>query len=116
MSWPPWREPITVRSTPRACSSPTAASSAQRTRGRAPPHTRPPPPPPLPGPAGRAQRPPPARRAPPGPLLPAPVPPPLLPRGLRERVEPHRSERGVPVGWAIAACLAAATATLRELG
>jgi GT2 family glycosyltransferase len=51
-----------------------------------------------------------------GTLLPALVHPPLLPRRLRERAEPHRSERGVTVGWAIAACLAAATSTLRELG
>jgi N-acetylglucosaminyl-diphospho-decaprenol L-rhamnosyltransferase len=52
----------------------------------------------------------------PGTLLPALVHAPLLPRRLRERAEPHRSERGITVGWAIAACLAAATATLRELG
>jgi len=51
-----------------------------------------------------------------GALLPALVHPPLLPRALRERVEPHRAERGRTVGWAIAACLAAGTDTLRSLG
>jgi N-acetylglucosaminyl-diphospho-decaprenol L-rhamnosyltransferase len=51
-----------------------------------------------------------------GALLPALVHPPLLPRGLRERAEPYRSERARTVGWAIAACLAAPTALLRELG
>jgi GT2 family glycosyltransferase len=51
-----------------------------------------------------------------GALLPALVHPPLLPRGLRERAEPHRAERPRTVGWAIAACLAATTALLRELG
>lgn len=51
-----------------------------------------------------------------GALLPALAHPPLLPRALRERVEPWRAERGRTVGWAIAACLAASTATLRELG
>jgi GT2 family glycosyltransferase len=52
----------------------------------------------------------------PGALLPALVHPPLLPRSLRERAEPHRAERARTVGWAIAACLAASTATLRALG
>jgi len=42
--------------------------------------------------------------------------PPLLPRALRERLEPYRAERSRTVGWAIAACLASTTATLRELG
>jgi N-acetylglucosaminyl-diphospho-decaprenol L-rhamnosyltransferase len=42
--------------------------------------------------------------------------PPLLPRALRERLEPYRAERSRTVGWAIAACLAAATDTLRGLG
>jgi GT2 family glycosyltransferase len=52
----------------------------------------------------------------PGSLLPALVHPPLLPRSLRERAEPYRATRSRTVGWAIAACLAVATATLRELG
>ena len=51
-----------------------------------------------------------------GALLPALVHPPLLPRGLRERAEPYRADRARTVGWAIAACLAAPTALLRELG
>ena len=51
-----------------------------------------------------------------GALLPAVVHPPLLPRALRERVEPYRAERPRTVGWAIAACLAARTDLLRELG
>jgi N-acetylglucosaminyl-diphospho-decaprenol L-rhamnosyltransferase len=51
-----------------------------------------------------------------GTLIPALVHPPLLPRPLRERAEPHRAQAARTVGWAIAACLAAATATLRELG
>jgi GT2 family glycosyltransferase len=51
-----------------------------------------------------------------GALLAAPLHAPLLPRGLRERVEPHRAGRPRTVGWAIAACLAAPTALLRELG
>ena len=42
--------------------------------------------------------------------------PALLPRAVRERLEPYRAERARTVGWAIAACLAAATATLRRLG
>jgi N-acetylglucosaminyl-diphospho-decaprenol L-rhamnosyltransferase len=42
--------------------------------------------------------------------------PPLLPRALRERLEPYRAERARTVGWAIAACLAADTAALRRLG
>lgn len=51
-------------------------------------------------------------------LLPAVLHPRLLPRPLREAADPWRA-RGpepVPVGWAIAACVAARTATLRELG
>ena len=51
-----------------------------------------------------------------GALVPALVHPPLLPRALRERAEPYRAEDARTVGWAIGACLAAATATLRELG
>jgi N-acetylglucosaminyl-diphospho-decaprenol L-rhamnosyltransferase len=51
-----------------------------------------------------------------GALLPALVHPPLLPRPLRDRAEPHRAATPRTVGWAIAACLAAATSTLRELG
>jgi len=51
-----------------------------------------------------------------GTLLPALVHPPLLPRALRERAEPHRAGAARSVGWAIAACLAGATATLRQLG
>jgi len=51
-----------------------------------------------------------------GALLPALVHPPLLPRALRERAEPYRAERSRTVGWAVAACLAADTNTLRRLG
>jgi N-acetylglucosaminyl-diphospho-decaprenol L-rhamnosyltransferase len=51
-----------------------------------------------------------------GALLPALVPPPLLPRALRERAEPYRAERARGVGWAIAACVAARTDVLRQLG
>jgi len=39
-----------------------------------------------------------------------------LPRPVRDRAEPYRSERSRTVGWAIAACLAARTGLLRELG
>jgi len=49
-------------------------------------------------------------------LLPAVVPPALLPARERVRAEPWRSDRPRPVGWAIAAALAARTATLRALG
>jgi N-acetylglucosaminyl-diphospho-decaprenol L-rhamnosyltransferase len=51
-----------------------------------------------------------------GAFLPALVHPPLLPRALRERAEPYRAVRARTVGWAIAACLAASTETLRRLG
>jgi N-acetylglucosaminyl-diphospho-decaprenol L-rhamnosyltransferase len=51
-----------------------------------------------------------------GAFLPALVHPPLLPRALRERAEPYRAVRARTVGWAIAACLAASTDTLRRLG
>jgi GT2 family glycosyltransferase len=49
-----------------------------------------------------------------GALVPALIPPPLLPRPVRTRVEPYRSETPRTVGWAIAACLAASTSTLRR--
>jgi N-acetylglucosaminyl-diphospho-decaprenol L-rhamnosyltransferase len=52
----------------------------------------------------------------PGSLLPALAHPPLLPRAVRERAEPYRAAGARTVGWAIAACLAATTATLRALG
>ncbi|PTL56203.1 hypothetical protein C7Y72_14545 [Paraconexibacter algicola] len=42
--------------------------------------------------------------------------PPLLPRRLREAAQPWRADRPRTVGWAIAACVAARTTTLRELG
>jgi N-acetylglucosaminyl-diphospho-decaprenol L-rhamnosyltransferase len=51
-----------------------------------------------------------------GALLGGPLHAPLLPAPLRERLEPFRAERARTVGWAIGACLAAATATLRRLG
>jgi GT2 family glycosyltransferase len=56
---------------------------------------------------------------PPGTLqafLPALLPAPLLPSGLRRRAEPWRSDRPGTVGWAIAACLAAGTELLSQLG
>jgi GT2 family glycosyltransferase len=49
-------------------------------------------------------------------LLPALVPAAALPRRLRLEAEPWRAERERPVGWAIAAALAARTDTLRHLG
>jgi N-acetylglucosaminyl-diphospho-decaprenol L-rhamnosyltransferase len=49
-------------------------------------------------------------------LLPALVHPRLLPRGPREAADPWRSGTDREVGWAIAAVLAARTATLRALG
>jgi GT2 family glycosyltransferase len=49
-------------------------------------------------------------------FLPALVPRPLLPGPLRRRYEPWRSDAARPVGWAIAACLAARTDLLRRLG
>jgi len=52
----------------------------------------------------------------PGALLGGPVHAPLLPPGLRERLEPFRAERPRSVGWAVAACLVADTALLRRLG
>jgi GT2 family glycosyltransferase len=51
-----------------------------------------------------------------GALIPAFVHPPLLPAPLRDRAEPYRAGTARTVGWAIAACLAAATPTLRRLG
>ncbi len=49
-------------------------------------------------------------------LLPALVPPALLPERELLRAQPWRSERPHAVAWAIAAALAARTATLRALG
>jgi N-acetylglucosaminyl-diphospho-decaprenol L-rhamnosyltransferase len=49
-------------------------------------------------------------------LVPALLPRPLLPGGLRRRYEPWRSDSPRPVGWAVAACLAARTELLRRLG
>jgi N-acetylglucosaminyl-diphospho-decaprenol L-rhamnosyltransferase len=49
-------------------------------------------------------------------LVPAVLPPRLLPRALRERLEPWRGDRPRRVGWAIAACVVARTALLRQLG
>jgi N-acetylglucosaminyl-diphospho-decaprenol L-rhamnosyltransferase len=51
-----------------------------------------------------------------GALLPALIHPAALPRALRERAEPFRSERPRTVGWAIAACVAARTDVLRRVG
>lgn len=42
--------------------------------------------------------------------------PPVLPRVAREAAQPWRAEDEREVGWAIAACVAARTASLRELG
>ncbi len=49
-------------------------------------------------------------------LVPALLPRPLLPRALRRRYEPWRSERPRRVGWVIAACMVARTDLLRRLG
>jgi GT2 family glycosyltransferase len=49
-------------------------------------------------------------------LLPALLPVVLLPRRLREALEPWRSERPRRVGWAIGACVVARTDLLRRLG
>ena len=48
--------------------------------------------------------------------LAAVVPPRVLPRALRERLEPFRAQTPRQVGWATGACLAAPTALLRRLG
>jgi N-acetylglucosaminyl-diphospho-decaprenol L-rhamnosyltransferase len=52
----------------------------------------------------------------PGALVPALVHPRALPRRLRLHADPWRAQAERPVGWAIAAALAARTATLRRLG
>ena len=44
------------------------------------------------------------------------LPPEALPASLRTRVDPWRSQRTRPVGWAVGACLVAPTPTLRRLG
>jgi GT2 family glycosyltransferase len=49
-------------------------------------------------------------------LVPALWPPRVMPRRLRERFDPWRARTAQPVGWAIAACLAARTGLLRQLG
>jgi N-acetylglucosaminyl-diphospho-decaprenol L-rhamnosyltransferase len=51
-----------------------------------------------------------------GALVPAVIHPALLPAALRVRAEPWRADRPRSVGWAVAACLVARTATLRRLG
>jgi N-acetylglucosaminyl-diphospho-decaprenol L-rhamnosyltransferase len=51
-----------------------------------------------------------------GALVPALAHPPLLPRAIRDRAEPYRAAVPRTVGWAVAACLAGATETLRRLG
>lgn len=51
-----------------------------------------------------------------GAFLPALIHPPLLPAALRHRAEPYRASASRTVGWAIGACLAARTDTLRALG
>jgi N-acetylglucosaminyl-diphospho-decaprenol L-rhamnosyltransferase len=49
-----------------------------------------------------------------GAFIPAALP--VLPQALRERAEPYRADTPRTVGWAVGACLAAATPTLRALG
>jgi N-acetylglucosaminyl-diphospho-decaprenol L-rhamnosyltransferase len=49
-------------------------------------------------------------------LLSALIPPAAMPRALRERVEPWRSDSPRRVGWAVGCCLAARTDVLRRLG
>ncbi len=51
-----------------------------------------------------------------GAFAPALLPPALLGRSVRERVEPWRSPRARTIGWAIAACLVARSDLLRRLG
>jgi N-acetylglucosaminyl-diphospho-decaprenol L-rhamnosyltransferase len=51
-----------------------------------------------------------------GALAGAALHPPVLPRAVRDRMEPYRAARSRTVGWAIAACLAADTRALRRLG
>jgi len=51
-----------------------------------------------------------------GALAGAALHPPLLPAPLRDRLDPYRAERPRTVGWAVGACLAGATETLRALG
>jgi GT2 family glycosyltransferase len=51
-----------------------------------------------------------------GGLLGALMHPPLLPYALRIRAEPFRAHAPRTIGWATAACLAASTQTLRDLG
>jgi len=51
-----------------------------------------------------------------GAFVPALIPSPLLPAAVRRRAEPYRSDRPTSVGWAIGACLAAATQTFTRLG
>ncbi|MDA0165231.1 glycosyltransferase family 2 protein [Solirubrobacter ginsenosidimutans] len=49
-----------------------------------------------------------------GAFLPAAFP--VLPRAIAHRAEPYRAHTPRTVGWAVAACLAARTATLKRLG
>jgi N-acetylglucosaminyl-diphospho-decaprenol L-rhamnosyltransferase len=49
-------------------------------------------------------------------LLPALIHPLALPRSLRMRADPWRTDTTQTVGWALAACLVAQTALLRKLG
>jgi N-acetylglucosaminyl-diphospho-decaprenol L-rhamnosyltransferase len=49
-------------------------------------------------------------------FVPALLPRPLLPAALRRRYEPWRTDSARPVGWALAACMAARTDVLRRLG
>jgi GT2 family glycosyltransferase len=51
-----------------------------------------------------------------GNLIPAVIHPRLLPPPLRTRFELWRAKRSRRVGWAVAACIAARTQTLRRLG
>jgi N-acetylglucosaminyl-diphospho-decaprenol L-rhamnosyltransferase len=51
-----------------------------------------------------------------GALVGALVHPPLLPRFLRDRLEPHRARAPRTVGWAIAACIAGSTDLMRRFG